>query len=194
MPSVPSLRCPSIYGLGLLVVTMGGCAGSAVDATAAAGRTLSSTATAYVAVPEDGRFGTKVYAGSGRDVAALVARSLSPRLGHVEIAEAEGEGERSPKAALAEARAGGFTYLIVPRILRWEDHDAAWSAGPDRAKILVEVIHAASGDAADVAVIDALGNVSAQAAGVDTPAAALEAPLRSYAARLLPVQATAAAR
>ena len=169
---------------------MGGCAGSAADATAAAGRNLSRTATAYVAVPEDGRFGTKVYAGSGLDVAALVARSLSPRLGRVEIAE----GEQSPKAALADARAGGFTYLIVPRILRWEDHDAAWSAGSDRAKILVEIVDAASGDAADVAVIEGRGGLAAQA-GVDgAPVDVLEAPMRTYAARLLPAPATAAAR
>lgn len=188
MPSVPSLRSPSICGLGLLALAaMGGCAGSDADATAAAGRHLSSTATAYVAVPEDGRFGTKVYAGSGSDVAALVAQSLSPRLGHVKIAQAEGEGERSPKAALAEARAGGFTYLIVPRILRWEDHDATWSAGPDRAKILVEVIHAASGDAADVAIIEALGaEVGIMTKG---PGEALEASLAAYAGRLVPLQA-----
>ncbi len=168
-----------------------GCAGPGADATAAAAQNLSPTATAYVAVPEDGRFGTRVYTGSGRDVAERIANALSSRLGRIEVAAEE----QSPRAALAEARAGGFTYLIRPSILRWEDHDGAWLAGPDRARILVDVIHAASGEAADVAVIDASSAGPASQAGTEgTPAEALEAPLRAYAARLLPIQAAAAAR
>ena len=108
-----------------------GCARHGVDVTTAAAEKLTPAATAYVAVPEDGRFGTKVYTGSGLEVAALVAEALSSRLRRVVIAE----GEQAPAAALAGARAAGLTYLIRPSILRWEDQPTAWSGGADRAKI-----------------------------------------------------------
>ena len=57
----------------------------------------------------------------------------------------------------------------------------------------MDVIHAASGEAADIAVIGSEGGlgVAAQADAAQTPAEALEAPLRAYAARLLPKQAAA---
>lgn len=166
-----------------------GCARSGAEITAAAAEKLSPSATAYVAVPGDGRFGTKVYAGSGRGVATLIARTLSPRFRQVVVAD----GEQAARAALVDARAGGFTYLIRPSILRWEDNAAAWSGSPDRAEILIEVIDAGSGNAADVAVIEAGGaRISPSPGSEETPAAALEAPLKAYAERLLPTTAATA--
>jgi hypothetical protein len=57
-----------------------------METTAAAARRLTPAATAYVAVPEDGRFGTKEYAGSGHEAAAAVAQALSQRLRQVHVA------------------------------------------------------------------------------------------------------------
>lgn len=171
-------------------IAVSGCARSGLDATAAAAEKLSAAATAYVAVPEDGRFGTEDYAGSGRAVAALVAAALSQRFGRVEVAP-------EPQAAredLAQARAGGFTYLIRPTILRWEDHDTDWLGGDDRARVLLEAIHVASGDAADVAVVEARAGALAPAGEGATPAEALEAPLRRYASRLIPAAPATAAK
>lgn len=165
-----------------------GCAGSGAEVTAAAAEKLSPAATAYVAVPEDGRFGTKVYAASGREVATLIARTLSPRFRRIVIAD----GEQAARAALVDARAGGFTYLIRPSILRWEDNAAAWSGSPDRAEILIDVIDAASGNAADVAVVKACAEAMPATDAEQTPAAGLEAPLQAYAERLLPATAATA--
>lgn len=166
-------------------LAVSGCARSGLDTTAAAAEKLSAAATAYVAVPEDGRFGTEDYAGSGRTVAALVAAALSQHFSHVHVAP-------EPQAAredLAQARAGGFTYLIRPTILRWEDHDTAWLGGADRARILLETIDVASGDAADVAVVEARADALVPGGETVTPAEALEAPIVGYARRLVPLQA-----
>lgn len=119
----------------------------------------------------------------------LVARALSPRLRRVELAP---PGQPQP-AALAEARAGGFTYLILPSVLRWEDHTTAWLGGSDRARLLMKVIDIASGDVADIAVVEGRGAELPPAADVaETPAAGLEMPLRAYVDRLLPIPAAAA--
>lgn len=180
------LGAAALMGICLAVT---GCARSGLDTTAAAAEKLSAAATAYVAVPEDGRFGTKGYTGSGRTVAALIAAALSQRFSHVQVA-------REPQAArtdLAHARTGGFTYLIRPTILRWEDHDAAWLGGNDTARILLETIDVASGDAADLAVVEARAEALAPAGDIVTLAEALEAPLRRYASRLIPTPPETAA-
>lgn len=161
-----------------------------MDTTAAAARMLTPAATAYVAVPEDGRFGTKEYAGSGHEAAAAVAQALSQRLRHVHVApEAQ-----SARKDLAEARQGGFTYLIRPTILRWEDNDGAWLGGRDQAKILLETIDVASGNAADMSVVAAEADAPSPTSAAGTPAEALQAPLRAYAARLVETPAATARR
>lgn len=169
-----------------------GCARQGVDVTTAAVEKLTPAATAYVAVPEDGRFGTKVYTGSGLEVAALVAEALSSRLRRVVIAE----GEQAPAAALAGARAAGFTYLIQPSILRWEDQPTAWSGGADRAKILLEAVDTTTGVAADVAVVEGRGgpDTATLQGAAETPSALLEPALAAYAERLLRAPAATAAR
>lgn len=169
-----------------LAVAVSGCGSSGVETTAAAAAKLSYAATAYVAVPEDGRSGTKEYLGSGRDVAGLVAAALSQRFSHVQVAPEP----RSARKDLARARSGAFTYLIRPTILRWEDNDSAWLGGADQATILLEITDVASGDTADIAVVEAEPDATSPSSA--TPAEALEAPLRHYANRLIPEAASAA--
>lgn len=186
--SRPGHACRAILFALACLALPSGCAKSDLETTATAAARLSGTASAYLTVPEDGRFGTKVYTGSGREVAAALAGALSGRFARVEIAA----DERTPKAALREARAGGFTVLIRSSILRWEDHPAAWSGIPDGARILVEVIDTTTGDAADVAVVEGRGPT--RPGGAEGPiAASLQIPLQAYAERLVPLQ-TAIAR
>lgn len=161
-----------------------------METTAAAARMLTPAATAYVAVPEDARFGTREYAGSGHEAAAAVAQALSQRVRHVHVAP-----EAQPaRKDLAEARQGRFTYLVRPTILRWEDNDSAWLGGRDQAKILLETIDVASGNAADISVIEAKPDMLVPAGELLTPAEALQAPLGVYAARLVASPPAATAR
>lgn len=172
------------------IAACAGCAGPGLERTAAAAASLTPAATAYVAVPGDVRSGTKDYAGSGRDAAAAVADALSRHLRRVQLAM-EPEGD---PADLAAARGGGFTYLIRPAILVWEDNDGVWLGGSDRAKILIETVEVASGHAADIAVVEAEADVASQTGAPQTPAEALQGPLLAYARRLIATPAATARR
>lgn len=184
-------RSAAIAALACAVaVTCVGCAASGLETTAAAAAGLTPAATAYVAVPADARSGTKEYAGSGNAVAAGVAASLSQRLRSVQVAAEPSAAE----ADLAAARKGGFTYLIRPKILRWEDNDSAWLGGSDQARVLLETVDVASGDAADISVVEAKPDMLVPAGELLTPAEALQAPLSAYAARLIASPPAATAR
>lgn len=183
-------RPAAVAGLCAAIAACAGCAATGLETTAAAAASLTPSATAYVAVPADARSGTKEYAGSGHEAAAAVARALSQRLRHVHVA-AEAQSARKD---LAEARQGGFTYLIRPTILRWEDNDSAWLGGSDRARVLLETVDVASGDAADISVVEAKPGALAPAGEPAAPAEALEAPLGAYAARLVASSPAATAR
>lgn len=170
----------------LVVFALAGCAQSGLERTAAAAAHLSPEASVYVAIPPDGRFWDHRYPGSGRRVAALVARSLTSRVAAVEMAG----DEQAPAAALASARAGGFTYLAVPEILRWEDRAGGWSGMADAAEVRLALIETRSGDAADIAVLTGGGGTPSggdrRGGASDTPEALLAAPVAAHFARLFP--------
>lgn len=122
--------------------------------TSAAARELKPHASVYVAVPPDGRFGTKLYAGSGQIAARMIADAFSRRVNRVERAA----DIKAPEAALTEARARGADYVISPTILRWEDRATRWSGMPDVVEIRLVAVETASGNAADSAVIRGRGD------------------------------------
>jgi hypothetical protein len=183
-------RSAAVAALVWAAAACAGCAASGLETTAAAAAGLTPAATAYVAVPADACSGTKEYAGSGNAVAALVAEALSQHLRSVQVAAEPSAAE----ADLAAAQEGRFTYLIRPVILRWEDNDSAWLGGSDRARVLLETIDVASGDAADISVVEARADALVPAGEPVTPAEALEAPLSAYAARLVAGSPAATAR
>ncbi|MBL8660170.1 MAG: DUF4823 domain-containing protein [Rhodospirillales bacterium] len=159
---------------------LGGCGSGAQERTAAAAADLSPSASVYVAVPADGRFAGHVYPDSGRRLALLIARAYAP---HISVVTTAAEAE-SEAASLASARGAGFTYLAVPRILRWEDRAGVWSGMADAAEVRIALIDTRSGDAADIAVIaghDARDRVTA---GEGAPEDLLARPLEAYAARV----------
>jgi hypothetical protein len=56
--------------------------------------------------------------------------------------------------AFASAKAGGFTYLLYPQILHWEDRATEWSAKPDLATVKLSTYTAETGQLLDSAMID----------------------------------------
>ncbi len=116
--------------------------------------TLQGQASAYVAVPLDGRFEATLYGGSG----AMTAQ------------------------ALASAKAGGFGYLLYPEILHWEDRATEWSARPDVATVKLSVLSVSTGAVLDSAVID--GKSGLATFGGDHPQDLLPKPTGEYAASL----------
>lgn len=127
------------------VVLLGACADRYRVADLAASRSkearLSLRATAYVSLPADGSYGATLYHGSGRSVARLVFRTFNRYLDRTEIASQVEPYE----VALEKARSAGFTYLVTPTIVHWEDRQTAWSGRRDRAEIDLRVTEVSSG-------------------------------------------------
>jgi hypothetical protein len=95
-----------------------------------------------VAVPADGQYGRKVYAGSGRTVAQKTAAAFSRYSPRVEVATATATNREE---SLAAARRAGAGYLVVPDILHWEQRATEWSGIPSRVSLSMTVIDVATG-------------------------------------------------
>ena len=139
---------------------------------------LQRQASAYVAVPTDGRYGPTVYSGSGATVAQIVAAAFGPHLQKVTTGTKTEELDQ----AFASAKAGGFTYLLYPQILHWEDRATEWSAKPDLATVKLSTYTAETGQLLDSAMID--GKSGLASFGGDHPQDLLPKPMAEYAAAL----------
>ena len=163
----------------VLLVVLAGCADTH-EITRAPGTsmTLSRQASAYVSVPRDGKYGARVYSGSGALASQAVAAAFSAYLTRVTVAVKTEDFD----AALKSARAGGYTYLLYPEILHWEDRTTEWSARPDRASVKVSVVTTDTGAVLDSAVVG--GKSGLATFGGDRPEHLLPKPLSDYAATL----------
>jgi hypothetical protein len=85
-------------------------------------------------------------------------------------------------AARKSAQAGGYTYLLYPEILHWEDRATEWSGRPDQASVKVSVVRMDSGAVLDSAVVG--GKSGLGTLGGDRPEHLLPKPLSDYAATL----------
>lgn len=113
---------------------------------------LDSKAKTYITIPEDGRYGNGIiYSGSGNTVSGIILSAFSLKLMNIDLAD----GTQSRDEALAFAKSHGYAYLISPKILHWEDRNAAWSGRPSKASIRIIITDVASGKNIDSAVIDA---------------------------------------
>jgi hypothetical protein len=82
-----------------------------------------------VSKPSDGRYGDKVYAGSGAMVQLALVSCLKSN-GLDAVARVEGK----------DAATGPNKWHVVPTILEWEDRATEWSGLPDRIKVEVRTI------------------------------------------------------
>ncbi|HKQ34805.1 MAG TPA: DUF4823 domain-containing protein [Nitrospiraceae bacterium] len=139
---------------------------------------LSSQASAYVAVPKDAAYGTTTYSGSGALTAQAIAAAFAPYLNKITVAMKE----EDLVSAQQSARAGSYTYLLYPQILHWEDRATEWSGKPDVASVKVSLIRVDSGEVLDSAVVG--GNSGLWTFGGDRPEHLLPKPLADYAATL----------
>lgn len=140
--------------------------------------TVNQQASAYVGLPKDGRFGNTLYSGSGALTAQAVAVAFSPYFGKVTV----GIKHEDFSIAQQTAKAGGYSYLLYPDILHWEDRATEWSGRPDQASVKVSVIDANTGEILDSAVVS--GKSGLATFGGDRPEHLLPKPLADYAATL----------
>jgi Domain of unknown function (DUF4823) len=173
----------TMYGVQLaaLLAVVVGCADSHQLIRASSSTALiAKQASAYVAVPADGRYGNTVYFGSGALTAQAVGAAFAPHLAKITVAVTSEDVE----AARQAAKALGHTYLLYPEILHWEDRATVWSGRPDVASVKLSVIRVDGGDIIDSAVVG--GKSGLATVGGDRPEHLLPKPLADYAATLFP--------
>ncbi|NJN39643.1 MAG: DUF4823 domain-containing protein [Gammaproteobacteria bacterium] len=129
-------------------------------------------------MPKDGSYGQTTYAGSGALTAQAVAAAFAPYLTSVTVGVKAEDFDASRKSA----KAGGFTYLLYPEILHWEDRATEWSGRPDQASVKVSVVSLDTGTILDSAVVG--GKSGLATLGGDRPEHLLPKPLSDYAATL----------
>jgi hypothetical protein len=140
----------SLAILSILLVT--GCADvSTVKRNDTRTASLDSKARTFITIPEDGSYGRTVYKGSGSTVSGIVLSAFAVKLLNIDLADKT----LSFDDALTYARIQGYRYLISPKILHWEDRNAAWSGRPSKASIRIIIVDVKTGDVIESTVIDA---------------------------------------
>ncbi|MPY75544.1 MAG: DUF4823 domain-containing protein [Alphaproteobacteria bacterium] len=135
---------------------------------------LSRAATAYVAVPQDGRYGHTVYSGSGLTTAQIVAGAFTRQLTRVEQAARP----ETHDSALEAAKKMGATYLISPSIAHWEDRATAWSSRSDKVEVQISIYDPATGRLIERGVV--AGRSGLATLGGDHPQDLLPQPVKQY--------------
>jgi hypothetical protein len=156
-----------------------GCAGHSIAQTKAGSRSHVPPTTAfYVAIPEDGHYGGKTYAGSGAATARAISAALSMHFTRVETAKSV----ESTAAAIQSAHAADCSSLVYATILNWEDRATEWSGKLDRIEIKVEVIAVPSGETLRSDMLQA--NSGWLTLGGDRPQDLLRGPVDAFAKSL----------
>jgi len=132
----------------------------------------------YVAVPQDGAYGNKFYAGSGQVVAQAVATAFSATATRVHVADEAVANDQS----IITARSASAGYLVVPIIAQWEQRATEWSGRPSRMAIRITIIDVASGNQITSSAIEGRSRIFSFTS--TSPESLLKDPLARYVQEL----------
>ena len=135
---------------------------------------FAQRSTFYVALPEDGLYGSKVYQNSGRMTANHIRQAL---LANGQKAIAANRRE-DLDAALVSAQQKGADYLAYSVILHWEDRATEWNFMSDEVRVELELIDVFSGEVQAQTMIE--GRSGNATLGGDHPQDLLPEPLNKY--------------
>lgn len=96
---------------------------------------LNPNGSAYILLPADAMYYTKVCVGSGNAIAQAISSAFSKRLMRVEVSDSV----ENLSTGLSKAKSGNFTYLVSSKINRWEDHVTEWNGELDRIQMELTV-------------------------------------------------------
>jgi hypothetical protein len=135
---------------------------------------LSASASIYVALPEDGRYGSTLYTGSGDTTVRELEGAFQRRVNRVE----RGNSPETREQALERARAKGCDVCLLPKILNWEDRATEWSGQRDWIEIQLILIDVARSATLDTATIESKS--AFLTFGGDHPQDLLRKPVEAY--------------
>ena len=119
-----------------------------------------------------------MYYGSGKKLANATLFAFSAHLKNIVI----GDKLEDSKQALTTANNSGYTYLIYPEIIHWEDRATEWSGKRDRVIVKVTLSDVATGETIDSGILK--GTSKWGTFGGDHPEDLLAEPLKNYASSL----------
>jgi hypothetical protein len=108
-----------------------------------------------VTCPQDGAYGAKSYAGSGASVQRAAVGALSQH----GIEPLTGPLTEDSEQAIGAGRVANAAWVVVPRIVEWEDRAAEWSARPDRLRVELRTFATATGQLVESTSITGRGKV-----------------------------------
>jgi hypothetical protein len=139
---------------------------------------LRSDGSVYILVPENGKYGTHTYPGSGTATALVIRAAFEKHVNRVQLSPEE----ESVELGLIKAKTQEFTYLVRPMILHWEERATEWLGKSDRVEVKIIVMDVKSGKIIDSVVIK--GKSKWPAFGGDHPQDLLPEPIDRYVATL----------
>jgi hypothetical protein len=166
-------RLQTLFPLAAILL-LAGCAEQNISSIRPRSNPLSSSASVYVSISQNGQFENHTYSNSGRQTSLIIADLARDRFANVEIAEAL----QSQEESLACARALKCSYLIRPLITNWEDHNTPWTGIQDRAEVELRTFDVASGATLDIGRVQAIGTFFTFVN--DRPEDLLAEPIKKY--------------
>ncbi len=164
----------------IAALTLGsGCQTTSVEPVAAGPvRKIAPGARIYIVTPRDGRYGDQQYQGSGETVASAFDGAFSRYADSVII----GSSGDDTKDIFAAAKEKQCQYIVIPKIIHWEDRATEWSGIRDKMEIFVKVVSVET----NIEVVSAYINGKSGWAtfGGDHPEDLVKAPVAQFAASL----------
>jgi hypothetical protein len=136
---------------------------------------LDSRKSVYIAVPEDGRYGSILYHGSGIMTTQAIKMALAK---HVDSIIVNNQSAEDYSTALRNAKNKNASYLFYPQIFEWEDRATEWSGKPDKVTIKIRVADVKNNK--NISSIVLKSNSSWFTLGGDHPQDLIEKPISDY--------------
>ena len=135
---------------------------------------IEKESSVYISLPKDGRYGDKLYKGSGQTVTNIIRSSLLQFIMQADVASSF----ENYKNAISAAEEQGYDYLFFATILHWEDRATEWSGISDKADIKIVVIDINTLEVKSSATI--MGSSGLATFGGDHPQDLLPTPVAEY--------------
>lgn len=133
---------------------------------------LEKNKTFGIATCEDGFYNTEIYENSGRTVANIIKQELTPYSKRVTIYKKNEILDDFTAEELATN-----DYIVIPKILHWEDRATAWSGRPDKLEITITIYDSKKKPLASANIS---GKSASMTLGTTDPSELLSKPLKEW--------------
>jgi len=149
-----------------------------IDLTGKPQAKLDSRGEVLIVTPQDGRYGTINYSGSGQMTSQEIMSAFARHTKHVSITTACS----SIDSCLNKAKENGHSYLVYPEVLHWEERATEWSGIPDRIEVKITLLAVDNGEIIHSAILSGRGKWAALK--WDHPQDLLSRPINTYVSSL----------